>query len=71
MKKSDALRCFIENSDNGFNDYYEMQLAWSFFTDGLARDNLITSKQRENWDNPCKVDTFTRWHKKNFGTEHR
>lgn len=31
MKKSDAIKDFISCSESGFNDYYEMQQAWTFF----------------------------------------
>ena len=68
MKKSEALKDFISISEYGFNDYYEMQQAWTFFTDGLCRDGQITLRQFETWGNPCKRETFTRWHKRNFGT---
>lgn len=71
MKKSDAIKDFISFAEYGFNDYYEMQQAWTFFTDGLARDGEITVRQFENWGNPCKPETFKKWHKRNFGTEHK
>lgn len=71
MKKSEAVKSFVSSSENGFNDYYEMQQAWSFFTDGLCRDGQITLKQFENWGNPTTVEKFKSWHKRNFGTERK
>jgi hypothetical protein len=30
MKKSEAVKSFVSSSENGFNDYYEMQQSWTF-----------------------------------------
>lgn len=71
MTKANALKSFVSLSEGGFNDYYEMQQSWAFFTDGLCRDGEITVKQFENWGNPCSVEGFAKWHKRNFGTSHK
>ena len=69
--QSEAVKSFVSSSEKGFNDYYEMQQSWTFFTDGLCRDGQITLKQFENWGNPTTVEKFKSWHKRNFGTERK
>ena len=56
---------------NGFSNYCAMQLAWSCFTDCLAKDGQITEKQRCNWGNPCTPETFKRWNNKWYGLANR
>ena len=65
-----AVEDFVSRS-NGFNNYGEMQLSWSAFTDSLARDKQITEKQRCNWGNPCTPETFKRWNNKWYGLVRR
>lgn len=43
-----------------FNDYWEMQLAWTAFIDDLE----ITETQRSHWGNPCTVKGFKAFNKK-------
>lgn len=63
MTKKEALRQFIE-MNKPFNDYWEMQLAWTCYTDGLSKDRQISEKQRTTWDNPCTPETFKKFNKK-------
>ena len=63
MTYKEAKEMFIEIS-RPFNDYYEMQLAWSCFVDGLCRDRTITLRQYNNWSNPCTIKTFKRFNDK-------
>ncbi|MBO7731886.1 MAG: hypothetical protein J6S67_05020 [Methanobrevibacter sp.] len=62
MTFKQAKRDFINVSDS-FNDYWEMQFAWSCYIDGLNRDGQITDKQLNNWGNPCTVRSFKRFNK--------
>lgn len=38
------------------NDYYAVQLEWSFFTDMLCRNGDITTKQYSTWLTPFKIE---------------
>lgn len=35
-------------------DYWTAQEAWSFYTDSLCKDGLITQKQWQTWSTPFK-----------------
>lgn len=63
MTYKEAIEMFIEVS-RPYNDYYEMQLAWSCFVDGLCRDKTITLHQYNNWSTPCTVKSFQRFNNK-------
>lgn len=41
-----------------FNDYWQMQYAWTVYVDSLEKDCIITMKQQANWGNPCTPDGF-------------
>lgn len=71
MTKNEVIKSFIDWSEDGYNDYYEMQQSWTYFTDMLARDGDITVEQFDSWLNPTTPEKFKAWHKKNFGTEHK
>lgn len=62
MTKKQAIDSFLENKP--FGDYWEMQLAWACYIDGLNRDGEITDRQRNTWDNPCTPKTFKRFNRK-------
>ena len=50
-----------------FYDYWNMQLAWTQFVDDLKMSDVITDKQRDNWGNPCRPETFKRFNQKFTG----
>lgn len=59
MSFQEAVRDFKQQGP--WNDYYEMQLDWTVYIDGLADDGIITKKQRDNWGNPCTPSSFKKW----------
>lgn len=63
MTYKKALAVFL-CANRPFSDYWEMQLAWSCYVDGLHRDGMITDRQARTWDNPCTPETFKRFNKK-------
>lgn len=65
MDKKTALKSFISVTSK-WNDYWEMQLNWECYIDGLARDGQITEKQRNNWGNPTTPEKFRNWNSRNY-----
>lgn len=63
MTKQEVVKYFAE-TNKPFNDYWEMQLAWTQFIDNLKMSDAITEKQRNNWGNPCTPETFKNFNKK-------
>lgn len=58
--KKDFIRC-----SSSYNDYWEMQISWESYKDGLCRDGVITQTQFNNWGNPTTPEKFKSWKKKN------
>ena len=63
MTRKEAISMFIEHS-RPYNDYYEMQFAWSCFVDSLYMDKTITLRQYNNWTKPCTVKSFQKFNDK-------
>lgn len=62
MTQQDAKREF-KNNYGTFNDYWEMQEAWTQYVDDLVADGVISETQANKWGNPCTPETFKRWNK--------
>lgn len=54
VTKCEALRMFREciRCTNFNGDIIAKRESWSYFTDSLCKDGMITQKQYDNWSNP-------------------